>query len=53
MNRRLAVFLLLGTCLVIVLLLLSRWISFIVAAILFALALVILGLLSRGFTKIK
>ena len=51
MNRRLAVFLLSGICLIIVVLLLANWISLIVAGILFALALVILGLLSRGFTK--
>jgi hypothetical protein len=51
MNRRLAVFVLLGICLVIVLLLLTRWISFIVAALVFAIALVVIGLLSRGFTK--
>ena len=53
MNRRLALILLLGISLVIAVLLLTGVLPTLWAAILFAVALVTLGLLSRGFSRKK
>jgi hypothetical protein len=53
MKRSLALFILLGICLVIVVLILTHLLPFEYAAIIFALTLVTLGLLTRGFKKNK
>ena len=51
MNRKLASFLLLSTCIILAVLLLTHLMSSFVSAIIFAIALVVFGGLSRGFRK--
>ena len=51
MDRKIAVIVLLAVCVVLALLLLSGVIAPIVGALLFAVALVVLGVLSGGFRK--
>ena len=51
MNRTVAVFLLLGICILLVVLLLTETITSTVSGLVFATALLILGLLSRGFKQ--
>jgi Flp pilus assembly protein TadB len=53
MKRSLSLFILLGICLVIVVLIFTHVLPIEYAAIIFALTLVTLGLLSRGFKKTK
>ena len=53
MKRSLALFILLGVCLVIVVMILAHLLPFEYAAIIFALTLLTLGLLTRGFRKNK
>ncbi len=51
MNGRTAVLLFLGVCVILALLLLTRSIRPVVSGAVFAIALVVLGVLSRGFRK--
>jgi hypothetical protein len=51
MNRKYAGFIFLGICILLAILLLTRLISPLVSGCLFAVALVVLGLLSGGFRK--
>ena len=51
MNRKTALVSFLGVCIILALLLLTQTITPIVGGLLFAIALVVFGFLSRGFTK--
>jgi hypothetical protein len=51
MNRKLAVFLFLDVCVILAILLLLRSIPPLLFGIVFAVSLVVLGILSRGFRK--
>jgi uncharacterized membrane protein len=50
-NRKTAAFLFLGVCVILVILLLMKAVTPLVSGAIFALALVLFGLLSRGFKK--
>jgi hypothetical protein len=51
MNKQRAGLLFAGVCIVLAILLLAQWITPLVSGVLFALALVFLGLSSKGFKK--
>ena len=53
MNRKIAVILFLSVCVVLAVLLLTKTITSIISGIIFAIALVIFGILSRGFQREK